>query len=71
MYTRDPYDIPQPQQPKPEIPAHIRAFWENVPDMRPTAKNERPATMNVCRFDPQAKQVWHVRGGCPHLSEDV
>lgn len=70
MYTRDPYDIPQPQQPKPEVPDHIKAFWSQVPDMRPTQGRERMATTNVCRFNPQTKQALHVRGGCPHF-EDV
>lgn len=67
MYTRDPFDIPTPRQPQPETPAHIKAFWAQVPDMRPTAGRERMATANVCRFDPQNKRVWHIRGGCPHF----
>ena len=71
MYTRDPYDIPTPQAPRPELPDHIKAFWSQVPDMRPTVKPERPATMNTCRFDPQAKRVWHLRGGCPHFPNGV
>lgn len=66
MYTRDPYDIPTPRQPQPETPAHIKAFWSQVPDMRPTQGREKMATMNVCRFNPQTKQVLHIRGGCIH-----
>jgi hypothetical protein len=67
MYTRDPYDIPQPRQPQPETPAHIRAFWEQVPDMRPNTPREAPATFNTCRFDTANKRVYHIRGGCPHF----
>jgi hypothetical protein len=70
MYTRDPFDVPTPQQPRPETPSHITAFWSQVPDMRPTQGREKMATTNVCRFNPQTKQALHVRGGCPHF-EDV
>jgi hypothetical protein len=38
--------------------------------MRSTVKPEARATYNTCRFDPQNKRVLHVRGGCPHFSED-
>jgi hypothetical protein len=69
MYTRDPYDVPTPRQPKPETPDHIKAFYGQLPDMRPTmpAYDRGRATLNACRFDTQAKRVYHLRGGCPHF----
>lgn len=70
MFTTDPFDVPTPRAPRPETPDHIKAFWSQVPDMRPTVRPERPATFNTCRFDPQAKRVWHARGGCPHFSSE-
>lgn len=69
MYTRDPFDIPTPRAPRPEVPEHIKAFWSNVPDMRPTTGREVPATYNICRFDPQNKRVLHIRPGCPHFPD--
>jgi hypothetical protein len=71
MYTRDPYDIPTPKQPRPETPDHIKEFYGQLPDMRPTmpTRDRGQATLNSCRFDPQAKRVWHLRGGCPHFPQ--
>lgn len=66
MYTRDPFDVPTPQAPRPETPSHITAFYSQVPDMRPTVGRQTPATY-ACRFDPQKKRVLHVRGFCPHF----
>lgn len=63
---RDPFDIPQPRQVKEEKPDFRREFWAQVPDMRPTAPRQAPATF-ACRFNPQTKQVLHVRGFCPHF----
>lgn len=72
MFTRDPYDVPTPQAPRPEVPDHIREFWGQVPDMRPTVPSRQtPATLNICRFMPAERRVYHIRGGCPHFpSED-
>lgn len=68
MYTRDPFDVPTPRQPRPETPSHIKAFYSQLPDMRPTYKQSAPATY-ACRFNPQKKQVMHVHGFCPHFPE--
>lgn len=68
MYTRDPFDIPTPRQPQPETPSHIKAFYSQLPDMRPNRGREFPATY-ACRFDVQAKKVLHVRGYCPHFKD--
>lgn len=73
MYTRDPYDIPTPQAARPETPDHIKAFYSQLPDMRPTVpagRDRSQATLNACRFDPQAKRVYHLRGGCPHFAPE-
>lgn len=72
MYTNDPHDIPRPRAPQPETPDHIKAFWSQVPDMRPTTptRDRGLATTNVCRFDSANRRVLHVRGGCVHF-EDV
>lgn len=69
MYTRDPFDVPTPQQPRAEVPAHIRAFYSQLPDMRPTVRPEVPAAF-ACRFNPQTKQVMHVRGYCNHFTDE-
>lgn len=70
MYTSDPFDIPSPKQAQKREPHFSDSFWAQMPDMRPTTKREAPATMNACRFNPQKKEVLHVRGGCPHF-EDI
>ena len=73
MFTRDPYDIPTPQQPKPQVPDHIKAFYSQLPDMRPTvpARDRGQATLNVCRTlcTPDGKRVMYHYRGCPHTSE--
>lgn len=71
MFTRDPYDIPTPKQREERKPHFSDSFWSQVPDMRPTTARETPATYNTCRFSPQTKQVFHIRGGCPHFPLDM
>ena len=68
MFTRDPYDIPTPQAPRPEVPDHIKAFYSQLPDMRPTTGRNMPATARICRFTngPEGRRVLHVKG-CPHF----
>lgn len=70
MYTPDPSIIPFPRQPAP-APDFRSEFYRQLPDMRPTMprRSPVPATARVCRFDPQAKRVWHIRGGCPHFPD--
>lgn len=73
MYTRDPYDIPTPRQPRPEPPDHIKAFYGQLPDMRPNVppgRDRGQATLNACRFDTANKRVYHLRGGCPHFPQE-
>lgn len=72
MYTRDPFDIPTPRAPRPETPDHIKAFYSQIQDMRPTVPggfDRSTATLNTCRFDTANKRVYHIRGGCPHFPQ--
>lgn len=73
MFTRDPYDVPTPRAPRPEVPDHIKVFYQQIPDMRPTVPTRvTPATMNVCRMltTAEGKRVAYHFRGCPHFSED-
>lgn len=65
--SRDIFDIPTPKQLQERKPHFSDEFWQQAPDMRPTTKREARATFNICRLDPQKKQVMHIRGGCPHF----
>jgi hypothetical protein len=72
MYTRDPYDVPTPQAPRPETPDHIKAFYSQIPDMRPTVRGrETPATLNTCRTlcTPDGKRTMYHMRGCHHFPE--
>lgn len=69
MFTRDPYDVPTPQAPRPEVPDHIKAFYSQLPDMRPTTGRNTPATLRICRFisGPEGRRTIHAPG-CPHVT---
>lgn len=69
MTWADPFDVPTPRQVKPPEPDFRSEFWQQVPDMRPTAPRAVPATMKICRFDHANKRVLHIRPGCPHFPE--